>query len=683
MDAVRSAIIKDLENKVAEISKPDFVRRHLCRFIPECRPEELRPEDIAARMIQNDGTGAATVEIEIRGSDTLYCKLYPDESGLHAHQVLKALWEEGFDATKRYQVSEPLCFIDAYNLLVTRQVRGECLDDMLAVDADRAMAGVREAAKWLLRLHRASIRIGHSDHVWYMVKKLSERLSRVLVSCPEELEMLMAMLERLSGAERASTSEVVQVHGQFRPIHVFLSDEAVSVIDLDRSHPSDDPSQDLGEFVHRLRTKVYRKHGLRERADILTDAFLSEYAAARPAVLERVPFYRGFRIIDSMCNHIRRLREDGPARRTIVEFYAQEFEEALSRKNASRESEMKPSSLSEVSEEARQTRSSLVMEAEFVGSVLYPTVFGKSRDEAHLPACEIFVAQEDDRGTGRVTVGYRFGADELVFGKLYPSKAAPHSYEVMQRLRRAGFGDGPYQVAEPLAFLAEHNFLVTRSAPGVPLMDSIGEDGPAVLENVRRAARWLVHLHKSPLRIGPTDSLWRSMRLLTIVMRLTQAAAKMPFERDRLLEKIDRLSQRAEENREFSPVVQTHGSFHHEHLFVSDNIITVIDFDKSFPADPARDLAEFLTMLRRRTFQRTGSLATAHEPTRAFLAEYAAHLPANMKNLAVYWGAAILPDLFRYKKKSSQEERMDRLARFCEEEYDAVLSGELIRDAIG
>ncbi len=263
MDAVRSAIIKDLENKVAEISKLDFVRSHLCRFIPECRPEEIRPEDIAARMIQNDGTGAATVEIEIRGSGTLYCKLYPDESGLHAHQVLKALWEEGFDATKRYQVSEPLCFIDAYNLLVTRQVRGECLDDMLAMDADRAMAGVREAAKWLLRLHRASIRIGHSDHVWYMVKKLSERLSRVLVSCPEELEMLMAMLERLSGAERASTSEVVQVHGQFRPIHVFLSDEAVSVIDLDRSHPSDDPSQDLGEFVHRLRTKVYRKHGLR------------------------------------------------------------------------------------------------------------------------------------------------------------------------------------------------------------------------------------------------------------------------------------------------------------------------------------------------------------------------------------------------------------------------------------
>jgi hypothetical protein len=380
---------------------------------------------------------------------------------------------------------------------------------------------------------------------------------------------------------------------------------------------------------------------------------------------------------------MRRLREDGPARDAIIDFYAREFEDALSVGTHKREQTLKASIVREVSGEALLSRASELTGPEFVEMVISPAVFGSSHDNAAPPTCEAFVAQEDDRGTGRVTVGYRFGAGILVFGKLYPSKLEPHSFEVMQRLRIEGFGDGPYQVAEPLAFLPEHNLLLTRSAPGVPLMDSIGEEGPEVLENVRRAARWLVHLHDSPLRIGPPDTLWRSMRLFTIILRLTQAAARMPQERDRLMEMIDRLCRKARENREGPAVVQTHGSFHHEHIFIGEGKVTVIDFDKSYPADPARDLAELLTMLRRRTFQRTGSLAAAHAPTRAFLVEYGSHLPANMKNLSLYWGAALLPDLLRYTKKSSRDEKMKRWAGFFEEEYEAVLSGELIRDAIG
>lgn len=683
MNPQTAIIIQELGKKVSEISKPEFVRRYLCRFLPGCRKESLRHEDIEASTIQNDGTGAATVEFRIHGSSGLFAKLYPDESGIHAYQVLTALWENGFDSSKRYQVPEPLCFIDDYNLLVTGEAPGECLDSRLTQDADSAITGVREAAQWLLRLHDSSIRTGHSDHVWYMFKKLSERLTGAAASCPGELERLGEMLVRLSEAERAGTSEVVQVHGQFRPIHVFLGDETVCVIDLDRSQPSDEPAQDLGEFVHRLRTTVYRRHGMRERADVLTDAFLGEYGSEHPSVLRRVPFYRGFRIIDSMCHQMRRLREDGPARKSIIDFYAGEFEDALSVGTHKGEQTIKASIAQEVSEEAVLSRASELTGPEFVEKVISPAVFGSSHDNAAPPTCEAFVAQEDDRGTGRVTVGYRFGAGILVFGKLYPSKLEPHSFEVMQRLRAEGFGDGPYQVAEPLAFLPQHNLLLTRTAPGVPLIDSIGEEGTAVLENVRRAARWLVHLHNSPLRIGPPDTLWRSMRLFTIVLRLTQVAARMPQERDRLMEMIDRLCGKARENREGPAVVQTHGSFHHEHIFIVEGKVTVIDFDKSYPADPARDLAEFLTMLRRRTFQLTGSLAAAHEPTRAFLSEYGSHLPANMKNLALYWGAALLPELFRYTKKSSQGERMERLARFLEVEFDAVLSGELIRNAIG
>src|SRR6266702_298792 len=473
MDAVRSAIIKDLEKKVAEISQPDFVRRHLCRFIPECRPEELQPEDIAARTIQNDGTGAATVEIEIRGSGTLYCKLYPDESGLHAHQVLKELWEEGFDATKRYQVSEPLCFIDEYNLLVMRQVPGRCLESLLARDDDAAMAGVREAVRWLLRLHGSPVRIGCGDHAWYMFRKLAGRLSRAAALHPDKAGILVAMLERLAVAEKSAPAEEVQVHGQFRPIHVFLDDETVCVIDLDRSQPSDNPSQDLGEFVHRLRTTLYRKHGRLELANLLTAAFLEEYGAKKPSALDRVPFYRGFRVMDSLCHNLRKLKEDDPEFGKVIRFYDGEFEDAVSGGSGNG-----PASVA--GEEEFLSRTAEMIKPEFVERVIHPAVFGTFYDPAHPRPVEAAVAQED-RGTGRVTVQYRLGETTRVFGKVYPSPE-PHSFEVMQRLRGNGFAEGPYQVAEPLAYLPEHNCLLVRNTPGIPLVDSIGEEGPEFLE---------------------------------------------------------------------------------------------------------------------------------------------------------------------------------------------------------
>lgn len=685
MSEERARIKRELGEKITEIGTPDFVRRYLCRFLPECRNESVRPEDFELITMQNDGTGAATVEFRVGGSGGLFGKLYPDDSGIHAYEVLTALWENGFDHSHRYQVPEPLCFITEYNLLLVRKAPGECLDAWLAQGGDAATAGVKEAARWLLRLHGSPLRIGHSDHLWYMFRKLSERLTVAAVSCPGETERLVEMLFRLSEVgDRPGPLEEVQVHGQFRPIHVFLGDDAVCVIDLDRSQPSE-PAQDLGEFVHRLRTTLYRRHGTLEQADALTDAFLGEYGANRPSTLGRVSLYRGFHVMASLCRHMKKHREGDPQWMATMNFYVHEFDDAFSRTPGLRENQEENAEASpfrELDENELSARAAEIMRSEFVEKVVYPAVFGKSCDEAHPPAFKTFVAQEDRR-TGRVNVGYRFGSDVQVFGKLYPSKHEPHSFKVMQGLRAAGFGDGPHQVVEPLAFLPDHGFLLTRTARGIPLMNFIGKEGAEVLEGVRRAARWLVQLHDSPLRIGPPETLWRSMRLFAILRRLAKTAATMPHERNRLGEMIDRLCRKAGESRTRPPVVQVHGRFHHEHIYLSENTVTVIDLDQSFPSDPAKDLAEFVTMLRRRTFKRMGSLATAHEPTRAFLAEYNAHLPANMQNLTLYWGAAILLDLFHYKKKESGDEMAKRMAAFLEDDYDAVLSGELIRGSIG
>lgn len=321
-----------LGERIAEISRCDFIQQHLCRLLPESSGTSPDPDNFRASIIQNDGTGPATVEYRMAGSTRLFAKLYADESGAHAYEVLHNLWHGGFGRNQCYQVPEPLCFVAEYQLLLMREARGEPLASCLSQDGCRAVSGVREAARWLLQLHSSPIRVGKVDQPWYMFLKLSDRLTKAAASHPRELKRLTAMLVQLGElTERREVGEAVQAHGQFRPIHVFLNGDNITVIDVDRSVPSD-PARDLAEFVHRLRSTILRDSGSMRRANLLTSTFLDEYAAQKPAGLGTLSFYQGFHILVSLCRHMKQLKADDPAWAPTIDFYAGEFEAAMSGK---------------------------------------------------------------------------------------------------------------------------------------------------------------------------------------------------------------------------------------------------------------------------------------------------------------------------------------------------------------
>jgi Phosphotransferase enzyme family len=314
----------------------------------------------------------------------------------------------------------------------------------------------------------------------------------------------------------------------------------------------------------------------------------------------------------------------------------------------------------------------------FIEHVVYPVACAQPATSMPSSDCQASIVQ--DRGTGRITVSYRFGDEILVFGKLYSDELGPHSFHVLKGLWEEGLGEGALdQVTKPLLYMPEHNFLLLSAAAGTPLMSLIGQDSTELLTYVRQAARWLVRLHRVPLRIGRAESLWESLKLFRVVRRLTKAAARVPHERKRLLEMVDALCLAGKQGPGQVPAVQTHGRFHYEHVFVSGGLVTVIDFDRSLPSDPAKDLAEFLSMLRVRAFKRTGSTATVDGPTRLFLEEYLSHLPGNSKNLTAHWGAFLLLNMFHYVKKYEPgNEAYEQLMQFYGKEFEAVLSGELI-----
>lgn len=118
----------------------------------------------------------------------------------------------------------------------------------------------------------------------------------------------------------------VQTHGQYRPIHVFTSEENVTVIDLDRGRPCD-PSFDLAEFLHRMRTTTHWRTGSVDAANEPTRAFLEAYAAdVDPVNLSNLPFHWARYNFHSLTNKLK--KEDGDSEDAIA-FYSAEFENAV------------------------------------------------------------------------------------------------------------------------------------------------------------------------------------------------------------------------------------------------------------------------------------------------------------------------------------------------------------------
>lgn len=325
-----------------------------------------------------------------------------------------------------------------------------------------------------------------------------------------------------------------------------------------------------------------------------------------------------------------------------------------------------------------ELRVSEITQPDFIKEVVSPLVFKNFTSAEPSSSCETSVVQ--NTGTGRITINYRFSNGPLIFGKLYSNDLGGYGYRVLKELWEGGLGSGEsYQVSEPLCHLPEVNLLLTRAVPGVPLMSLIGQDGLEVLARIRQAARLLVRLHRLPLRVGSTESLWDSLKLFRIIRRLTKAAARVPHERDRFIGLVDALSQKAKQGSRHVPVVQTHGRYHYEHIFVDDETVSMIDLDRSVPSDPAKDLAEFVNMLRLRTLKETGSIATAETSTKVFLEEYLSHLPENAVNLPIYWGAFLLLNIFGYMKRyRAKDEVFSERMDFYLREFDAVLSNKFL-----
>jgi hypothetical protein len=320
-----------LAARIEQISRCDMLDRLIYRTLPEYRNGGGRPELCRMRLVQNDGTGAATVEYETEHSIRVFAKLYFDDSGAHSYEIMRTLWKNGFGPEDPFQVAEPLGFFPEYNLLLTRAAPG--LPVASASNDSELAAGARRAADWLVHLHRSSLRVGSDRYPWEAYHKLIRRLAKASAKHPDKLEGMTELLDRWEAACSNFELKFVQAHGQFRHIHVFVSNGKTTVIDLDRSRPSD-PGKDLAEFIHRMRTHAFKASGGATRAAEATDAFLGHYAAQLPENLANLFFYWGYHTLVSLWRFMKSSTTGDQDWERMTDYYKSEFEYALSHAKA-------------------------------------------------------------------------------------------------------------------------------------------------------------------------------------------------------------------------------------------------------------------------------------------------------------------------------------------------------------
>jgi hypothetical protein len=257
----------------------------------------------------------------------------------------------------------------------------------------------------------------------------------------------------------------------------------------------------------------------------------------------------------------------------------------------------------------------------------------------HVFSCRLVVA---DKRTGKHNVV------ELV-GKQDTSRAigkAAKEFEAMRLLWGAGFGqDNRFRIPQPLHHFEDLNLIIQERARGSKLRAFLGDGSDTSLNHARMAGLWLAKLHSMPVaasRICSYSDEKASARMFVEALRTDQP--KLECELRHYAATVERLFD------SFRAVQATHvhGDFHPDHIYVGNNFITVIDFERYCIGDPARDLGSFMAHMRTTAYSIGRSIEAVNQEIVVFLESY-------FSGVSVSQGTAVGPRIAPYAALSSLE----------------------------
>lgn len=211
---------------------------------------------------------------------------------------------------------------------------------------------------------------------------------------------------------------------------------------------------------------------------------------------------------------------------------------------------------------------------------------------------------------------------ELV-GKRYADGAeGERAFGLMQQLWEGGFGEGSrFKIPKPLCYLPDFKLLIQERAHGALLPKYLGRGDDAALARARMVARWLAKLHQLETMPAGIDA------CADDETSVHDFAYQLGERHPHLAPQLEELAAAICARIAFPDglaLTMVHGDFHPENIFVTQDRVTVIDFDNVCRSDPARDLGYIIAQTRAMVYFSTGLLEAADREIRAFLQAYLA-----------------------------------------------------------
>jgi hypothetical protein len=218
--------------------------------------------------------------------------------------------------------------------------------------------------------------------------------------------------------------------------------------------------------------------------------------------------------------------------------------------------------------------------------------------------------------------GPKMSSVQLV-GKRYANGAeGERAFCLMQQLWKSGFGEGSrFKIPKPLCYLPDFKLLIQERAHGALLPKYLGRGDDAALARTKMVARWLAKLHQLDDMPEGIDSYADDET--SINNFAYQLGQRHPHLASRLEDLASSICGRIACPQGLA-LRMVHGDFHPENIFVTQDRVTVIDFDNFCRSDPARDLGYIIAQMRAMAYFSTGLLHAADREIRAFLHVYLA-----------------------------------------------------------
>jgi Ser/Thr protein kinase RdoA (MazF antagonist) len=258
-----------------------------------------------------------------------------------------------------------------------------------------------------------------------------------------------------------------------------------------------------------------------------------------------------------------------------------------------------------------------------------------------------------------------------LFGKAYRDDRWQQSYETLASTWAASQASGgAWHAARPIAVVEPWKFVVQSAVVGERfrqvLADLTPDDAtPDQLRQVKRhlesVARAVWSMQQAPLKCGPRLDLEALLaaqrRNLDYLHGVHEATA---HELERLRAEIERVAAATPA----SELVLAHGDFAHGNVMLNGDQVGIIDFDRMGQAEPAYDVAYFLTHLTSFTLRHPRRAAHMQPLCDHFRAAYLDLAPSvSPRRLALYEALDLSAYVLRNFRKQSHQARWLKWAK--------------------